>query len=236
MHAEGTDKNRTPSRRFAVAIAVWALTLPATLSANLIPNGTFDSDVAGWQPNAPLPPDTSFYWDGAMGLPPGSAALDSSFNGNARVRVSGPCFPAAGEGVYRFVADFYAEFGGCTLFLREHHDSADCTGTIDPSQSFPPYCIEDPTVECPPFFLDAWNHIDTLFYAGPEVQAFQLQLAVFRSSGYTGTARCRLDNLALFTPAQTGVAVPALGPAGMVTLVILLSLAAIRVLRGRRGC
>lgn len=230
-------KLKCSSRRSAIVFMAWTLipfgTIPAA-AQNLVPNGTFDSDVSGWQPNEPLPPATSFFWDGSMGIPPGSAALDTSLDGSALVRVSSPCFPSAGEGVYRWLADLYGEHEGneaCFLVV-EQHESADCSGVANSTADYPEFC-EDPTSECPPYLVGIWNHLDTLIYVGPKTQAFRVQFGVQRLAGQVTTTRCRLDNFALRAP--EGVAVPALGLAGIAVLVTLLSLAAIRVLRARRG-
>jgi hypothetical protein len=206
----------------APAILMLALLPSAARSQNLVPNGSFDSDVTGWQPDAPLPPNTTFSWNPSAGVPAGSAFLESAYNGNAIIKVSSVCIPAQGPGNYRLVADLFGEpaFGAdCSLVLEQNEDAPDCS--ID----------RQPSSNVAPFDVGVWNHIDEMIGIGPLTQAFRIRFYVVRYPGQTHLSRCGFDNIALYGPVGPVVSVPALGSMGLVCLALALALIGLRTIR-----
>lgn len=190
-------------------------TLPAD-AQNLLSNGQFDGGVDGWASDDPLPPDSAFSWDPSEGVPPGSALLESSFDGNADIVVSSACLPFQGEADYRIVADLLSDEGDCVLLLEAHVDSSDCSGQINPQIYF----------QAPDL---GWSRIDQTVFVGAETQAMRVQLLLRRTPG--SLAQCRYDNVALFGPPQPTLEIPALGPRGLGALAVLLLVVGLTMLR-----
>lgn len=81
-----------------IAAALMATT-PAR-SAELLPNGQFDADIAGW--NLPAAPDTVISWD-SDGMPGGSLRIDSTWGSDpaTAIDVTSSCFAVNGQAYYR---------------------------------------------------------------------------------------------------------------------------------------
>ena len=209
------------------SLTLWALGCFATavapsglLAQNMLPNGDFQGGVAGWTPDEPLPPATSFVWDGFEGNPAGSASLESSLNGDADVLVSSTCLPSLGEGTYRVEADILDEGspgGECFLLFEQHEDTADCTGTLNPQNFFQ---APDP----------GWSHVGEEIFVGGATQALRVQFYLRRNFG-TEPSRCHYDNVGLFGPVPSPLEVPTASAVGLAALVAALAIAGL----SRRG-
>jgi hypothetical protein len=189
-----------------------------------IANGTFDSDVTGWEPS---PTSIGILeWTGGQGRPPGALKIV----GPDQEAFLQDCFHFAPGSIY-FTADAFMETRGefvvCSLNFAMYRNSTDCTGyfssfvILDDIPQFP--IVENP---------NQWEHL-VLDVPLPDdvtetrVLSFRPMMAKFGDS--QGDDACIFDNATMWlVPRAT---VPALGPVGFVVFAALLTLAALLVLR-----
>lgn len=197
-------------------VAVLLLCATAANGQELVPNGTFDSDVAGWTIEIG---GGSFVWDGTNGLPPGSL----SASGGATVATT-DCFPRT-SGNLRLNADVFRQGPGdpftCALAVYWYF-SDDCSGM--PIEPAGPGGVDIPSAE----LFNAWEPLADTVPQIPDFGSFR-PILLTTASPNPGDA-CLYDNVSAVALPST-IDVPAISKTGAILLGLLVAGAALLFLR-----
>jgi hypothetical protein len=190
-----------------------------------LPNGDFDSNIAGW--TDPAHPDTSVAWD-PFGSPGGALRVSSTFVATSTtdtIRILSDCISHP-EGLYSLEGQVYTPSATPQLcqidFLR--WPTTDCTG----EPTFP--VINGSSVG------DVWHNLGDealIRPPGPGLHSIRMSLTVIRPEN-NSLGVCYFDNLALVGPTPT-LEVPALSSWGLGVLIGLLAIGASRKVARARG-
>ncbi len=188
---------------------------------NLLPNGTFDTDVDHWV--APADSAVSVTWSG-FGNPDGSLRVDVT-EANVTTGVYSACISAPG-GLYTVRGESWRPSGEpavmiCHAAIRGW-DQPDCQGSM---------ITLLPPVTPPPDQWVEWEYSQVLGEASTSgIESIVVDLTVQRFAG-AGTTTCYFDNIHLTGPIPSPLEVPTLGGVGVAVFSGLLLLAAAVALR-----
>jgi hypothetical protein len=194
----------------------------AAFGQNLIDNGTFDTDVTGWE--------TTTYstgvaeWEPALGQPPGALR----FVGPDQIALTERCYPAV-LGGYFFRADGYMETTTdlllCSIFWALY-SSDDCSGSFAVNTSPPISSWVD--FNSPNQWTSLnFNHKNITDWTGTR----SIRPVLNKFGDGNGDDACIYDNV--YLEIQSASDIPAVSPTGLVLLVALTILAGLFVLRRR---
>lgn len=196
-------------------------------SHNLLENGDFTLDIAGWN----LETDSGFdlTWDSSMGQPlPGSLRLSGTFEGFGIgvAEALSECFDAPPETVFHVQANIFADMTDgavkCVPFITQY-EGAGCTGERT-RLGFPP------PIE--PTETGVWHSATTQGQTSAGLPSFRVSLFFWLLSGEEA-ASCDFDSVVLFEEGAAVTDIPVTSEGGLVLLVGLLGLSASWLLRTR---
>ncbi|NJL27772.1 MAG: hypothetical protein HC897_07680 [Thermoanaerobaculia bacterium] len=177
------------------------LLVPVANAQNLVPNGSFTTDIEGWE--LPSVPNTSITWD-AFGNPAGSLRIETTWVNPAPgtgISVVSPCLRLS-PGRHNLRGDVFSQTatGGCGINLF-FYDSLDCSDNPgNTSITFAPDGVwETQEQEFEVFTEEAYRVV--------------LFMSVFAP---TGPETCNFDNVSLTGPRNLDV--PTLGGWGLIAL------------------
>jgi len=198
---------------------------------NQLVNGTFDTDVSGWMadPWHPERPGVA-EWDPILGQPPGALSITDDYGSI----LTEACFPVpAGAGDYYFEADAYMKTSGTPLFCNIEwalYETADCSGSYAILRPEP---LSSWVFEQNRWERLEWTMIGLSNNAGTKAARPVLGKAVLGAADPDDA--CVFDNV-YFEVIVDPVApppIPAVSPAGLAVIALLLGFAGLVVLRRR---
>jgi hypothetical protein len=199
----------------ALTFLSWGPNVAISNAAEMIPNGSFDSDISGW--NLPTTPDTTVSWD-SDGLPDGSLRIDTSWANTGVIDVESACFLVESGETYFRSGDARASDGSvvrCGIDIQLYSDVA-CTSPTGSTNSG-----SNGT--------GVWERIEGDHSTG---FAFRLVLRLHRNVAPTAApATCWFDNVSLIGPNPSPLAVSALDRPGLLALALAIGGAALMALR-----
>ncbi len=157
------------------------LLIPGAQAQEVISNGTFDTDITGWQEAVPTSSGT-LEWSPSLGLPPGALRIVGEDQSAATV----DCFATVSAGL-EITSDAFmetnGEFVGCSVDFH-FFDSSDGSGAPQVS-SPPPLFVSSP---------NQWESLSrTLSNALPGTLSFRPTLA--KTGDSMGDDACLFDNV-----------------------------------------
>ncbi len=192
---------------------------------NQLINGTFDTDVSGWMISPQF--SGSFEWDPVLGQPAGALSI----TGVEQAILSEDCY-SAGAGDYYFHADAYMKTSGDFLFCNIEwalYETDDCSGSVS---MFLPLPLSSWVFEQNQWERLEWNRVGASNNSG--VRAARPLLG--KALGTAGSDdACVFDNVyfEIIVDPVAPPPIPAVSPAGLTVIALLLGFAGLVVLRRR---
>jgi hypothetical protein len=205
-------------------VAVAAIALPGQ-AQNLVSNGSFDTDVAGWAVKAG---QAEISWDGMNGYPaPGSLRFSSAESDSVFEAVS-PCIETVDNEILTAAGRVLEPEGmppgvSCYITITLYVD-ADCAG----SRTF--------TGNVPPNNPGVWEESGFVFDVRT-VPSVEVALTLVVNTSAVGEKYCLFDSVTL-TSDSRAPSIPALSGSGVLVLCLVLSacgVAAMTLSRARRA-
>ena len=218
-----------------VILTVLAVSPEFLLGQELIDNGTFDSDVQGW--NLETSGSSMIEWRANQGLPPGALAAI----GDDQTILTSDCFQFETAGELLLSADIFMEtdddFVICLLNYFLYSQSNDCTGNFSEFANIPG--IVDLPIVTEPNRWEKLNFFPLILPPDPvaETGVLSYRPVLIKFGDQGGDDACIFDNVSLtFTPAPQNVTeVPVTSPVGLGIFAGLLALGAGLMLRRGSG-
>jgi hypothetical protein len=213
-----------------IVVYILALMVVATEAQgqpDLISNGTFDTNLDGWEANPPT--SGTLEWVATQGQPPGALKMVGSED---QFAAPADCFHFEAGTIF-FTADGFmesdAQFVDCLLNFYLYKDADDCTGEYGSFAIVGGVSII-PQVETP----NQWEHLvlEVPIPDDPsETGVLSFRPAMIKFNDFGGDDACIFDNASLRIVPRGVTEVPALSPVGFAVLGLLLAMAALAVLR-----
>lgn len=205
------------------AVLVVLVLTPSVGAQNLIVNGTFDEDIAGWATLATVGASVEWTPDGRHG---GGILMEGTgiTTVGGGLAWSSDCLHLE-PGLHTLEGDVFMEgvapFGLCGIYRRRYM-TPDCTGSNGVTDAFTTINGEWVTLESQFVVTDS------------EGDSFEVVLQTSILGG-TGERRCIFDNISLVGPTPPTLEIPTSSPLGLGGLFLALAIAGLAALGARPG-